>query len=122
MKCGDCKSKPVLNRRVTVQRLKDEEDLTRDDNNEVDPTDSANWQTYATRSAAFKTRGGSERFASDMIQAGQTHRVYMRRDSTTKGITPTMRLSYDGRVFNILAAADEDEMRRWMVLDVVEAK
>ncbi len=122
MKCTDCKSKPHLNRRVVIQQLKAEADLERDANNEVDPTDADNWETYATRWAAFKTRGGSERFASDMIQAGQTHRVYLRSDSTTRAISPAMRLSYDDRVFNILAAVDEDEGRQWVVLDVVEAK
>jgi SPP1 family predicted phage head-tail adaptor len=122
MKCTDCKSKPHLNRRVTIQQLKAEADLDRDANNEVDPTDADNWETYATRWAAFKTSGGSERFASDMIQAGQTHRVYVRSDSTTRAISPAMRLSYDDRVFNILAAVDEDEGRQWVVLDVVEAK
>lgn len=120
-KCQRCKSPRInLNVRITVQQVK--ASPTRDTNNEVDPTDDANWETYATRSAAFKTRGGSERFASDMIQAGQTHRVYVRSDSTTRAITPAMRLSYDGRVFNILAAVDEDEARKWVVMDVVEAK
>jgi SPP1 family predicted phage head-tail adaptor len=102
-----------------VQQLKD--DATADANNEIDLTDDDNWETYASRNAAFKSRGGSERFASDMIQAGQTHRVYVRSDSTTRAITPRMRLSYDSRVFNILAAVDEDEARQWVVLDVVEA-
>jgi len=120
MSCTPCRSKRTLRHWVTVQQMK--ADAERDDNNEVDQTDADNWETYCRRRSEFKTRGGSERFASDMIQAGQTHRVYMRRDSTTKGITSQMRMSYDGRVFNILAAADEDEMRRWMVLDVVEAK
>jgi SPP1 family predicted phage head-tail adaptor len=119
MKCADCKTRPVLNRRVTIQRLKT--NATKDVNNEVDHTVDANWETYATRSAAFKSRGGSERFASDMIQAGQTHRVRMRSDSTTRGISPAMRMVYDSRVFNILAAVDEDETRQWVVLDVVEA-
>lgn len=109
-----------LNCRVTVQRVKDSPD--RDANNEFDPTDADNWETYCSRNAEFKTRGGSERFASDMIQAGQTHRVYMRFDTTTKAISPAMRMSYDSRIFNILSVADEDEGHRWMVLDCVEAK
>lgn len=120
MTCAPCKNDRILNRTVVVQQVK--ASATVDANNEVDLTDDASWETYATRSAAFKTRGGSERFASDMIQAGQTHRVYVRSDSTTRAITPAMRLSYDSRVFNILAVADEDEMRQWVVLDVVEAK
>lgn len=118
MSCPPCKSEHQLKVRVTVQKVKDSP--TRDTNNEIDLTLDANWETYATRSAAFKTRGGSERFASDMIQAGQTHRVYVRSDSTTRAITPAMRLSYDSRVFNILASVDEDEMRQWVVMDVVE--
>lgn len=120
VKCGRCKTRHHLNRRVIVQQLKSSP--TRDANNEIDLADSDNWETYVSRKAAFKTRGGSERFASDMIQAGQTHRVYVRSDSTTRAISPAMRLSYDDRVFNILAAVDEDEGRQWVVLDVVEAK
>ncbi|TXH56418.1 MAG: head-tail adaptor protein [Desulfurellales bacterium] len=120
MTCKPCKTEPRLNCVVVVQRIKSA--ATRDANNEIDLTSSGNWETYATRLASFKTRGGSERFASDMIQAGQTHRVYMRRDATTKSITPEMRLSYDSRYFNILAVADQDEMHEWMVIDCVEAK
>lgn len=119
-KCGRCSvARYDLKTRVIVQQVKS--GATRDTNNEVDLTDDDSWETYATRMAAFKTRGGSERFASDMIQAGQTHRVYVRSDATTRAISPAMRLSYDSRVFNILAAVDVDEMRQWVQLDVVEA-
>jgi SPP1 family predicted phage head-tail adaptor len=120
MTCAPCKDDRLLNCRVTVQQLKSA--ATRDANNEVDPTDSDNWETYTSRSATFKTRGGSERFASDMIQAGQTHRAYVRSDTTTRAITPDMRLSYSGRIFNILAVADEDEMRQWVRIDLIEGK
>lgn len=122
MTCTPCTtdSKRLLNVRVTVQKLK--ASPTRDSNNEVDLTDSNNWESHAARRASFKTRGGSERFASDMIQAGQTHRVYLRSDPTTRAITPAMRISYDSRIFNILAVADEDEMKQWVVIDCVESK
>lgn len=120
MKCTDCKTKPRLNRRVVVQKVKASPTL--DTNNEVNLTLDANWETYATRWAAFKSRGGSERFASDMIQAGQTHRISLRSDAATRAITPGMRVSYDSRVFNILAVVDEDELRKWVQLDVAEAK
>lgn len=120
-KCQRCVApRRNLNCRVTIQQVKAA--ATRDANNEVDLTDADNWETYASRWAEFKTRGGSERFASDMIQAGQTHRVYMRWDRTTKAISPAMRMSYDSRIFNILAVADEDEGHRWIVIDCVEAK
>lgn len=120
MKCADCKSKHILRHRITVQQLKST--ATPDANNEIDQTDDANWEAFVSRRAEFKSRGGSERFASDMIQAGQTHRVYLRSDSETRAITPAMRLVFGSRKFNILAAVDEDEARRWVVLDVVEER
>jgi SPP1 family predicted phage head-tail adaptor len=120
-KCQRCVTpQRNLNQKIVVQQVKAAP--TTDANNEVDLTAAANWETYATRWAAFKSRGGSERFASDMIQAGQTHRVYVRSDSTTRAISPAMRISYDDRIFNILAAVDEDEARQWVVIDCVENK
>lgn len=120
MKCVDCNLDRQTKSRVVIEKVK--ASPTRDAQEEYNPTSSSNWETLATRWAAFKTRGGSERFASDMIQAGQTHRVYVRYDATTATVTPAMRLNMNSRIFNILAAADEDEQRKWIVMDVVEAK
>lgn len=120
MSCAPCKAEHQLRHRVTIQQLKAA--ATRDANNEIDQTLDASWETYCSRNSEFKSRGGSERFGSDMIQAGQTHRVYMRSDTTTRAITPAMRVVFESRKFNILAAVDEDEMRQWVVLDLVEKK
>lgn len=120
MTCAPCKTDRNLTTRITIHRIKS--NATRDANNEIDLADAANWEALAARWSAIKSRGGSERFASDMIQAGQTHRVYMRYDNVTRTVTPAMRLKLDSRLFNILAIVDEDEGHRWIVADVVEAK
>lgn len=119
MTCKPCRTERPLRNRITIQQVKD--DATADANNEVDHTDDDNWETYASRNAAFQSLSGSERFASDMIQAGQTHRIWLRSDPTTRAITPRMRVSFDSRKFNILAAVDVNEERQWVRLDVAEA-
>jgi len=119
MKCSDCKSKPVLNRRVTIQRQKTG---VEDDHNQVDPTDDANWETVDSRWAEFKSLGGSERFASEHIQAGQTHRVTMRFDRTTAAVTPADRLKMGDRKFGINWIVDKDERHEWIVAGVAEEK
>lgn len=120
MTCKPCKTERPLRNRITVQQVK--ADATVDANNEVDRTVDDSWETYASRNAAFQSLSGSERFASDMIQAGQTHRVWLRSDSTTRAITPRMRAVLGTRKFNILAAVDVNEERQWVRLDVAEAK
>lgn len=121
VKCGRCKQPRMdLNCRVTVQQLKAA--ATVDGHGEINRSLDANWETYATRWSAFKSRGGSERFASDMIQAGQTHRVYLRYDSVAAAITTEMRATYDSRTFGILAVVDVDEQHQWIQLDVAEDK
>ena len=118
MTCTPCKLEHQLSCRVTVQQVKTAP--TVDANGEVNLSDASNWETYCTRFAEIKTRGGSERFASDMIQAGQTHRIYMRADTTTRAITPRMRVLYGTRVMAIQMAADIDQQHIWMQLDVAE--
>ncbi len=120
MKCDGCNKRRNPDRKVTIQSVKD--DATPDGNNEIDLTDDDSWEDYCSPWAEILTRGGAERFASDMIQAGQTHRLYVRWNSLTKSITPRMRVKYGTRIMGILAAEDEDQRHQWMQLDVAEAK
>lgn len=120
MTCAPCKNEPLLTSRVTVQQIKAAATVGAD--GAKDLTADATWEDVATRWCAFKTRGGSERFASDQIQAGQTHTVTMRYDATTKTFTTKMRMVMGTRNFNILAVMDRDEMHQWIVADVAEAK
>jgi SPP1 family predicted phage head-tail adaptor len=118
-KCS-CDDVPQPNRRIVIQKLKTA--ATVDGHGEINRTLAANWETFATVWASFQSLNGGERFASDYTQSGQTHRVFVRWSSTTKQISPLMRISYDSRILGILAAVDIDEQHRWMRLDVSEDK
>jgi SPP1 family predicted phage head-tail adaptor len=120
MTCSPCKTQRKLRNRITVEQVK--ESPTVDGNDEVNLTLDANWETYITRDCAFESLSGTERFASEAIQAGQTHRIWLRSDSYSRAITTRMRVQFEGRKFNILAAVDKNEERLWVRLDVAEAK
>lgn len=83
---------------------------------------AANYDSLGTRWANWKTRAGSERFASDITQAGHSHRVILRFDSVTRTLTQQHRIQKDSRTFNIDAVSNEDEQNKYMILDVTESK
>lgn len=84
--------------------------------------DSANYTSLGSRWAEWKTRSGSERFASDITQAGHSHRLRLRYDNVTRTLTPQDRIGKDLRTLGIDAVSNEDEANRYMVLDVTETK
>ncbi len=57
--------------------------------------------TYATRWAAVIPLTGTERFAERRDRSVTQVRFEMRSDETTRAITPKMRVSWDGRLFDI---------------------
>ena len=94
-----------FNKRVTIQSLKT---TGQDAYNQLDVTDSNNWQTYATRWMELIPKGGREFRLAQQQEADLTHLVRFISDSTTRGITPQMRILYDSRLLNVVDSYDVD--------------
>ena len=69
------------------------------------------WTTVANVWAAVRPTGGTETVDSGRLAGRVSHVVTMR---FRPGVAPAMRLRKNARVFQILAAIDEDERHRWL--------
>ncbi len=94
-----------LRHRITIQQAT----TTQDAYGEPVPT----WATYATRWAAIVPVSGSEADVDGMETAEVRHKFRIRH---TSGVRPKMRISYDSRVFEILAVIDVGERGKQMEL------
>ncbi len=65
-----------------------------------------NWATVATVWAAVADLSGKEYFQAGAMQSEVTTRIKIRYRT---GITPSMRVLYGSRVFQILSVIDKDE-------------
>lgn len=75
--------------------------------------ESSIWVQVCKRSAAMQTIGGSESFTANVQErAAIKHLIRIRYDRTTRTITPAMRATIDGRVFNIEQAFNWNERDR----------
>jgi SPP1 family predicted phage head-tail adaptor len=72
---------------------------------------SVTWNTVATVWASVRPTGGSETYALDRVAGRVTHEIVLRYRA---GVTPEMRLREGSRVFEIHAAFDPDQGRRWL--------
>jgi SPP1 family predicted phage head-tail adaptor len=75
------------------------------------------WTNVATAWAEIKPISGKKIFIDGHLEGHVTHHVTMRYQS---GVTTDMRLTYNGRVFNIHAVLNTDESNRWLELLVEE--
>lgn len=64
------------------------------------------WSTFATVRASVEPLQGREYFASQQVQAEVTTRFRIRYLS---GVTPKMRVLYDGRTFNVASVINPNE-------------
>jgi len=99
MQAGKLRKSIELQRRSTIQ----------DDYGQPQPV----WETVATTNAEFELLSGRELIAAQAVQSEVTHNVTIRYRA---GITPAMRISYGGRLFNIHAVLDESERHRMLTL------
>jgi SPP1 family predicted phage head-tail adaptor len=88
---------------ITIQQQSGARDTTGEE------TDT--WTTFAQVYAHIEPYVGSARAGREMFQAGQLvgldyTRIHLRY---LAGITPKMRVSYNGRIFDILAINNRDE-------------
>jgi SPP1 family predicted phage head-tail adaptor len=69
------------------------------------------WVTVAAVWAAIRPSGGGESVEAGRLAGRMTHDVTIRYRA---GVTPAMRFRQGNRLFQILAAIDEDERKRML--------
>ncbi len=77
------------------------------------------WATFAQPFAAVEALAGSEPFLSDAPTSIVSTRIRMRYQS---GVTAKMRVSYDGRIYNIENIIDKSERNKELHLMCSEGK
>lgn len=77
------------------------------------------WSTFATVFAGVEPVKGREYFGAGRINAETTHLIVLR---WLAGVDETMRIAFDGRVFDIQAVINKDERDRDLELTCVERK
>jgi len=77
------------------------------------------WGTHLTRWAAVEPLTGREYFTAQQTQAEVTTRIRLRY-SSGHGITPKMRVIWDGRIFEIDTVAEVKSGRRELHLMCTE--
>jgi len=75
------------------------------------------WQPVRTCWAAIKTVNGREYFAAASVQAERTYRFIIRY---TPGINETMKIDYQGRLFDIQSVLNDDEGRKTLTIIATE--
>ena len=90
-----------LRHRITIQQ----NTPTQNSFGEMEPS----WSAFATIWAAVEPLSGDERWTSDQFQSEVSHRIRIRR---RVGITPLMRVSWQGRLFDIQAVLEPESNRR----------
>lgn len=77
------------------------------------------WIVFAERWAAVEPLQGREFFESQQTQAQVTTRFRLRY---LPGVTPAMRISYEGREYDIQSVIDPEERHRELVIMALERK
>lgn len=89
-----------LRHRITIQQPGTTQDSYGEENA------AGTWTTFATRWAAVEPLQGREYFAAQQHLARVTTRFILRK---INGVTPKMRILFDGRIYDIDAVMDFDE-------------
>jgi SPP1 family predicted phage head-tail adaptor len=76
------------------------------------------WATYKETRGQIKPIRGREYFDNAAVQGEVTHKVTLRY---VKGVTPKMRIKYDGRTFEITSVINIEEANRVLELMCKEA-
>lgn len=75
------------------------------------------WQPIRTCWAAIKTVKGQEYFSAAAVQAERTYRFIVRY---TPNINETMKINYNGRLFDIQSVLNDDEEKRTLTIIATE--
>lgn len=91
-----------MRHRITVQQFNDQVDTHGDIRDDED----TNWSAFTTVWAAIDPISGREFYAAEQSQSQVTHKIRCRY---FPGLTTEMRISYSGRIFEIVSAIDWEE-------------
>ncbi len=97
----DC-SKP-RDKKMTVQKLIGQ---TADAHGQVDQTTDANWGTYCTEWCSCVSKGGREFWKVQQVNADTDQAWTAPWSKTLQGVTPDMRVIFEGNIYEILAVID----------------
>jgi len=75
------------------------------------------WATFATVWAKVEPVSAKERFFSDQMQYQRSHKITIRH---LDNVTNTMRVSFDGRIFQIKGVRRPDERKFFLFIDAEE--
>ncbi|UYL94230.1 head closure protein [Geobacillus phage vB_GthS_PT9.1] len=75
------------------------------------------WQPVRACWAAIKTVNGREYFAAASVQAERTYRFIIRY---TPGINETMKIDFQGRLFDIQSVLNDDEGKKTLTIIATE--
>jgi SPP1 family predicted phage head-tail adaptor len=75
------------------------------------------WTTFATAWAKIESMTGREYLGNEQVKSETTHKFIFRY---IDGVLPAMRISWDGRTFDIQSALNVDERDRHTVVMAVE--
>lgn len=89
-----------LNKRITFQL----QDLDLEDED---------WKDIATTCASINPISGKEYYSAETINSDLTHKIRLRY---RRGITPDMRVLYNGRIFYIISVINEYEKNTMLQL------
>lgn len=88
---------------------------TPDAHGHIDLTTASNWSIYATAYCKVITKGGREFWKVQQVNADSEQAWTAQWSKTLQGVTPDMRLEFEGNVYEILTAFDvnmeHDEMQ-----------
>ena len=90
----------ALNKRITFQL----QDLDSEDEE---------WEDIATTWASINPISGKEYYSAETINSDLTHKIRLRY---RRGITPDMRILYNGRIFYIVSVINEYEKNTMLQL------
>lgn len=74
------------------------------------------WSTYAIERASIVPLNGSEYFQSQQFVNKINYRIRVRYSKKNKSITPSMRVSWDGRLFDIESVINPMESNKEIIL------
>ena len=75
---------------------------------EIDNTDPANWKDYTVAYCSVMSKGGREFWKVDQVSADVSHVWHTQWTEKLDNLTTDMRLTWEGRTYEILAAIDID--------------
>ena len=93
---------------------------TRAESRDAFGQDTGSWSTQFTRWGSIEAVSGGERFQAQQAQANMTHNMVVTYDSETVTVDPTWRVSFDSRIFEIVATFDPGEMHKTIELQTRE--